>query len=53
MAWWWCAANFSADWLLNYAQIFGIPIRWTTYAQGVPQETIDKICAMLAMTTAR
>jgi phage gp29-like protein len=48
LAWWWCAANFSADWLLNYAQIFGLPLRWTTYAPGVPQATIDAICDMLA-----
>lgn len=31
LAWWWCAANFSAEWLLNFAQIFGQPIRWATY----------------------
>ncbi len=31
LAWWWCAANFSAEWLLNFAQIFGQPFRWATY----------------------
>lgn len=31
LAWWWCAANFSAEWFLNFAQIFGQPIRWANY----------------------
>ena len=47
LAWWWCAANFSADWLLNFAQIFGMPIRWAHYPTGTPQATIDGICSML------
>jgi phage gp29-like protein len=47
LAWWWCAANFSADWLLNLAQVFGLPFRWAHYVQGTPQATIDSICQML------
>lgn len=47
LAWWWCAANFSAAWLLNLAQIFGLPIRWATYAPGSPQSLINEICNML------
>lgn len=47
LAWWWCTANFSADWLVNFAQLFGIPFRWATYSAGAPQETIDGICSML------
>ncbi len=47
LCWWWCAANFSSDWLLNLAQVFGLPFRWTTYAAGAPQETINAICNML------
>lgn len=47
LAWWWCAANFSAEWLLNFAQVFGMPIRWAHYPAGTPQATIDAICAML------
>jgi phage gp29-like protein len=31
LAFWWCAANFSAEWFLNFAQIFGQPFRWATY----------------------
>lgn len=47
LAWWWTAANFSAGWLLNLAQVFGLPIRWASYAPGSPTELVDKICAML------
>jgi phage gp29-like protein len=47
LAWWWCASNFSADWLLNFAQVFGLPIRWAQYVQGSPQQTIDAINTML------
>ncbi|HWD20504.1 MAG TPA: DUF935 family protein [Verrucomicrobiae bacterium] len=36
LAWWWCAANFSSEWLLNYAQLFGIPFRWAEYDQTKP-----------------
>lgn len=47
LAWWWCAANFSADWLLNLAQIFGLPFRWATYDPTAAAETVSGICAML------
>ena len=47
LVWWWCAANFSADWLLNFAQIFGVPLRWATYDPTAAQETVDRICNML------
>ena len=47
LAWWWCAANFSADWLMNLAQLFGLPFRWANYDPSAPQATIDAICAML------
>ena len=47
LAWWWCAANFSADWLLNLAQIFGLPIRWAQYDPQASQSTISAICTML------
>lgn len=47
LAWWWCASNFSADWLLNLAQIFGLPIRWAQYDPSASQQLIDSICTML------
>jgi phage gp29-like protein len=47
LAWWWCAANFSSDWLLNLAQIFGLPFRWANYAASAPEETVSAVCDML------
>jgi len=47
LAWWWCAANFGADWLLNLAQVFGLPFRWANYDPHAPQATVDAICTML------
>lgn len=47
LAWWWCAANFSADWLLNLAQLFGLPFRWANYDPNAPQSVVDSICSML------
>jgi len=46
IAWWWAASNFSAEWLLNFAQIFGLPIRWATYDPARPGLLAD-ICEML------
>lgn len=47
LAWWWCAANFSADWLMNLAQLFGIPFRWATYADNARTDTVDLINDLL------
>lgn len=47
LAWWWCAANFSAEWLLQLAQIFGLPIRWGTYDPNASASQIQQICDML------
>ncbi len=47
LAWWWCAANFSSDWLLNLAQLFGLPFRWVTYDQSASSDTISAIDNML------
>lgn len=47
LAWWWCAANFSGDWLMNLAQLFGIPFRWATYDQNAQADTIAGIGNML------
>ncbi len=47
LAWWWCAANFSADWLMNLAQLFGLPIRWGMYPRGAAQATINAVADML------
>jgi len=47
LAWWWCAANFASDWLLNLAQIFGLPFRWASYAASSPDQTVAAVCDML------
>ncbi len=47
LAWWWCASNFCGDWLLNLAQLFGIPFRKGKFAAGTGAETIASIRAML------
>ncbi|MHB8520720.1 MAG: phage portal protein family protein [Limisphaerales bacterium] len=31
LAWWWAAGNFASEWFLNFAQIFGMPLRFATY----------------------
>jgi phage gp29-like protein len=48
LAWWWCAANFSADWLMNLAQLFGLPFRWATFATDAEDDTIEEINDLLA-----
>ena len=48
LAWWWCAQNFSADWLMNLAQLFGIPFRWATYSQNANDATVTAIGTMLS-----
>jgi phage gp29-like protein len=46
LAWFWCASNFSQEWLLNFAQIFGQPFRWATY--DATQEGLkDDLAAMM------
>jgi len=47
LAWWWCAANFSADWVMKHAEIFGVPFRWASYDFSASQATIDAVSNML------
>ena len=28
---WWVFGNFAVEWLVNFAQLFGVPLRWATY----------------------
>ena len=42
----WLGANFSYDWALNLAQMFGLPIRWATYDPSNPK-LLDDIVDML------
>lgn len=47
LGFWWAASNFTWDWFLNFAQIFGMPIRWATYPQNSPLETISLVEQLL------
>lgn len=44
---WWAAQNFTWEWFLKFAQIFGAPFIWANYAQGSSQGTIDDVVSML------
>jgi phage gp29-like protein len=46
LAFWWIAANFCGEWFLNFAQIFGQPIRWATYDPSQPG-ILDLVSEML------
>lgn len=46
LAFWWAASNFTQSWFLNFAQIFGLPIRWANYDPSQPG-LLAKICEML------
>lgn len=46
LAFWWCAANFAAEWFMNFAQVFGLPIRWAKYDKNIPG-LFENVCAML------
>ncbi len=43
----WAATNFSWEWFLNFAQLFGVPIRWANYASTADAATIGKIEQMM------
>lgn len=48
LGFWWSAQNFSWEWFLNLAQIFGVPLRWTTVAKDAPPDTILQVETMMA-----
>ncbi len=47
LGFWWAASNFTWEWFLRYAQIFGMPFRLAYYDANASQATIDKIQEML------
>ncbi|MDE2096195.1 MAG: DUF935 family protein [Patescibacteria group bacterium] len=47
LAFWWVASNFCGDWLLTYAELFGIPFRKATYKPGIPDNIKLEIKQML------
>ncbi len=48
LAWWWIASIFGWDYMLNYAQLFGIPFRTATVAPGASPNKISEIKQMMA-----
>ena len=47
LAFWWSGQNFCRDWLLNFAQVFGQPLRWATYDPGASANIKNDIADML------
>lgn len=43
---WWCYSNFATEWLVSFAQIYGVPIRWATYDSSNAALLTD-LCGML------
>lgn len=43
LAWFWAAQNFTWEWWLNYAQLFGVPIRYATYDPAAPADLIKRL----------
>jgi phage gp29-like protein len=46
IAFWWAASNFTQEWFLNLAQVFGLPIRWANYDPNIPG-LVDQVADML------
>ena len=47
LGFWWIARTFSAQWFLNLAQIFGIPIRWATHSPDASETTLAVLDSFL------
>jgi phage gp29-like protein len=47
LAYWWSGQNYCRDWLLNFAQVFGQPLRWATYDPGSSANIKNDIADML------
>jgi phage gp29-like protein len=47
LSFWWSASNFCAEWFLNFAQVFGQPVRWATYNPNMTPGDQFKLQAVL------
>ncbi len=47
LAYWWSGQNYCRDWLLNFAQVYGQPLRWATYDPGASTGLKNDIANML------
>ena len=48
LCWWWVAFNFGAEYLVNYAQLFGIPVRLGQYPKGATPAEVENVVSMLS-----
>lgn len=48
LTFWWAASNFTSDWFLNFAQVYGQPLRWATYDPSMTVADQGKLQAMLS-----
>lgn len=48
LSWYWAAMNFSQEWFLNFAQIFGQPFRWANYSPEMDEGDQTKLINILA-----
>jgi hypothetical protein len=49
---WWIFSNFATDWLLQFGQLFGIPIRWASYNEANKGQMGLLVQALKQMGTA-
>ena len=47
LAWWWIASMYSWDYMLNYAQLFGIPFRKAKYAPSTTEQVKGELRQMM------
>lgn len=47
LTFWWAASNFTSDWFLNFAQVYGQPLRWATYDPAMSPADQTKLQSML------
>jgi hypothetical protein len=47
LAWWWIASMFCGDWLLNFAQLFGIPFRKVSVSPSTSETKKAELRQML------
>ena len=47
LTFWWAAKNFTAEWFLNFCQVYGQPIRWANYTPEMTPADLAKLTSAL------
>lgn len=47
LAWWWVASNYSGEFLMRTAELFGVPFRHATYRPGLGESEKSEVRQML------